>query len=117
MFALHVLHVGFLHVQVLVEAHAEVDKCASAIQANITTGDTTQANLVTCQLNSSATDDEVVRHASVAVSASVAALVCGEGVANATFEIEAKVRFGKFFAQSCSIVLHATCSTACAQEY
>lgn len=93
------LHTRYLNVQVLVEAHAEVEKCESAIQANITTGDTVAANSVTCQLNSSATDDEVVRNASVAVSASVAALVCGEGVANATFEIEAKVSFDKVFLQ------------------
>lgn len=77
--------------QVLVEARAEVDKCAGFTNATVVTGDMTAANSIVCQLNSSAADDEVVRNAAVAVSTSIAAHVCGDGMANATFEVEAKV--------------------------
>lgn len=70
---------------------SQVDKCASTLQAAIMTGDKADANSITCTLNSTATDDEVVRNAMVAVATNTAAHVCGEGLANATFEIEAKV--------------------------
>lgn len=78
-------------------AHAEVDKCASTLQATVKTGDKTDANSVTCKLNSTATDDEVVRNACVAISTSVAAHVCGVGIANSSFEVEAEVsKFDSF---------------------
>lgn len=89
--------------EVLLEARAKVDACASSINATIATGDVLDANSVTCQLNSSAADDEVVKNASVSIYTHVAAHVCGDGMANATFEVEAEA-IGKAMATAISQV-------------
>lgn len=82
---------NFNVLQVLVQARAEVDKCSSSVSAILVAGNKTDTNSIVCELNSSAADDEVVRNACVAISTNVAAHVCGDGMANATFEVEAKV--------------------------
>eukprot|EP00892_Ulva_mutabilis_P002140 jgi/Ulvmu1/11927/UM082_0005.1 len=89
--------------EVLLEARAKVDECASSINATIATGDVLDANSVTCQLNSSAADNEVVKNASVSIYTHVAAHVCGDGMANATFEVEAEA-IGKAMATAISQV-------------